>query len=267
MLQKDARKTVCKTVCQYNREPLSDTDMQKLTDIAGDYRTVKNYVYQRYGGIASLPKIYPGYTVQNEMTASGLRGELGIPSVYFYLAVFDALGDIKSQWTKTRAAVRKAVGQNDNFTGEEKHYLRFCLKANDAFEGALMQKPPKDWNLPPEIRKRYEELSGRLGTNVPDKLLRYLCRKVRRHHVKPHSETADGFFSSGGTHRYADHGIYLTTKERRRRIFIPLTDSNKYKSQIYVRLFPEKNSVELKTPIQTAVHYHPDYVNQVGISL
>ena len=71
MLQKDARKTVCKTVCQYNREPLSDTDMQKLTDIAGDYRTVKNYVYQRYGGIASLPKIYPGYTVQNEMTASG----------------------------------------------------------------------------------------------------------------------------------------------------------------------------------------------------
>lgn len=267
MPQKDARKTVCKTVCQYNREPLSDTDMQKLTDIAGDYRTVKNYVYQRYGGIASLPKIYPGYTVQNEMTASGLRGELGIPSVYFYLAVFDALGDIKSQWTKTRAAARKAVGQNDNFTGEEKHYLRFCLKTNDAFEGALMQKQPKDWNLPPEIRKRYEELSGRLGTNVPDKLLRYLCRKVRRHHVKPHSETADGFFSSGGTHRYADHGIYLTTKERRRRIFIPLTDSNMYKSQIYVRLFPEKNSVELKAAIQTAVHYHPDYVSQVGISL
>ena len=267
MPQKDARKTVCKTVCQYNREPLSDTDMQKLTDIAGDYRTVKNYVYQRYSGIASLPKIYPGYTVQNEMTASGLRGELGIPSVYFYLAVFDALGDIKSQWTKTRAAVRKAVGQNDNFTGEEKHYLRFCLKANDAFEGALMQKPPKDWNLPPEIRKRYEELSGRLGTNVPDKLLRYLCRKVRRYHVKSHSQTADGFFSSGGTHRYADHGIYLTTKERRRRIFIPLTDNNKYKSQIYVRLFPEKNSVELKAAIQTAVHYHPDYVSRVGISL
>ena len=104
MPQKDTRKTVCKTVCQYNREPLSDTDMQKLTDIAGDYRTVKNYVYQRYSGIASLPKIYPGYTVQNEMTASGLRGELGIPSVYFYLAVFDALGDIKSQWTKTGAA-------------------------------------------------------------------------------------------------------------------------------------------------------------------
>ena len=39
--------------------------MKKLQEIAGDYRTVKNYVYQRYGGIKSLSKIYPGYTVQN----------------------------------------------------------------------------------------------------------------------------------------------------------------------------------------------------------
>lgn len=267
MSEKNARKTVCKTVCQYNREPLSDADMQKLTDIAKDYRTVKNYVYQRYGGIASLPKIYPGYTVQNEMTASGLRGELGIPSVYFYLAVFDALGDIKSHWTKTRTAVRKDVGKNEHFTREEKHYLRFCLKTYDAFEGALMQRPPKEWKLPTEIRRRYEELSVCLTAETKEKLHRYLCRKVRRHHVKSHSEAADGFFSSGGTHRYADHGIYMTTKERRRRIFIPLTDGNTYKSQIYVRLLPEKNGVELKAAIQTAVRHHPDYVRQVGISL
>ena len=89
-----ARKTICKTVCQYSKSPVSDSDMRKLLDIAKDYRAVKNYVYQRYGSISSLPKLYPGYTIQNEMTASGLRAELGIPSVYFYLAVFDALGEI-----------------------------------------------------------------------------------------------------------------------------------------------------------------------------
>lgn len=195
MTSATTRKTVCKTVCQYNKEPLSDADMQKLTDIARDYRAVKNYVYQRYGGIASLPKLYPGYTVQNEMTVSGLRGELGIPSVYFYLAVFDALGDIKSQWTRTRTAVQKAVGQNDNFTGEEKHYLRFLIKTNDAFEGALLQRPPEEWKLPPDIRKRYEELSRCLKTGAEDKLRRYLCRKVRKYHVKSHAEAADGFFT------------------------------------------------------------------------
>jgi len=89
--------TICKTIHQYNKLPISSEDMQKLLDIAKDYSKVKDYVYLRFGGIGSLGKLYPGYTVQNEMTESGLRSKLGLPSVYFYLAVFDALGDIKSQ--------------------------------------------------------------------------------------------------------------------------------------------------------------------------
>ena len=72
---------ICKTVHQYNKESVSDTDMHKLLDIAEDYRKVKNYVYDRFGGIGSLSKIYPGYTVQNEMTASGYRETLGLPAV------------------------------------------------------------------------------------------------------------------------------------------------------------------------------------------
>lgn len=266
-MRKAARETICKTVCQYSKEIVPDADMKKLLAVAKDYCAVKNYVYQRYGGIASLPKLYPGYTIQNEMTASGLRTELGIPSVYFYLAIFDALGDIKSQWSRTKTAVRQDVGANDNFSEEEKHYLRFLIKTNDAFEGVLLQISPKDWAFPAELRRRYEELSKTIEPERAIRLQRYLCRKVRKYHVKSHSDAADGFFSSRGTHRYGDHGIYITTKERRKRIFIPLTDGNEYKSQIYVKLFPEKNSVELKAAIQTAVHFHPDYVNQVGISL
>ena len=81
--------------------------MDKLLEIARDYRDVKNHIYTRYGGISGLSKIYPGYTVQNEMTGSGLRERLNMPSVYFYLAVFDALGDIKSQWTRTKSKLLK----------------------------------------------------------------------------------------------------------------------------------------------------------------
>ena len=84
--------TICRTVRQYSRMPVPAENMRKLQEVAEDYRRVKNYVYARYGGIGSLSKIYPGYTVQNEMTRSGLRDSMGMPSVYFYLAVFDALG-------------------------------------------------------------------------------------------------------------------------------------------------------------------------------
>ena len=115
--------------------------MQKLQEIAEDCKSVRNYVYNRFGGIGGLSKLYPGYTAQNEMTKSGLRDRLGLPSVYFYLAVFDALGDIRGQWTRTKSKVRTLAGQNENLTEEEKHYLRFLIKVPNAFEAVLNQKP------------------------------------------------------------------------------------------------------------------------------
>ena len=86
---------IFKTVYQYSSAPIPEKDMARLQEIAEDCCKVRNYVYGRYGGIGGLAKLYPGYTVQNEMTKSGLRESLGLPSVYFYLAIYDALGDIK----------------------------------------------------------------------------------------------------------------------------------------------------------------------------
>ena len=100
---------------------IPEEDMQKFQEIASDYSKVKNYVYARYSGIGSLGKLYPGYTVQNEMTSCGLRGQLGMPSVYFYLAVFDALGDIKCQWTRTKTKLLELIAANGSLAEAEKH--------------------------------------------------------------------------------------------------------------------------------------------------
>lgn len=282
---------VCKTIHQHSKEPVRETDMQKLLEIAEDYRKVKNYVYSRYGGIASLSKIYPGYTVQNEMTDSGFRETLGMPSVYFYLAVFDALGDIKSQWTRTKTKIKKLVNQNEGFTEEERHYLRFLLKVSNAFEAVLNQKPLRQSSqgqrepqaqkikaeiaqvhnrqgeeivkLPRAVQKQYEELAAKVET---EKLHRYLCRQVRKHHVKLHTDRADGFTIAERAYRYADHGIYISIKEKRKRVFVPLTDNNRYKSQLYVKLYPAEQSIEIKVPINVAVHNHSDYRKQIGVS-
>ena len=140
--------TVCKIIRQYNKGRIPEEDMQKLLRIARDYADVKDHVYQRYGGIRSISKLYPGYTVQNEMTRSGLREKLGLPSVYFYLAVFDALGDIKSQWSRTKKRVEKNIQANENLVPEERHYLRFVMKQSRCFEAVLTGREirlPEDW--------------------------------------------------------------------------------------------------------------------------
>lgn len=252
---------ICKTVRQYSKGPISPEDMGKLQEIADDCCKVKNYVYDRFGGIRSLPKLYPGYTVQNEMTASDLRKSLGLPSVYFYLAIFDALADIKSQWNRTKGKVLKLIHANENLTPEEKHYLRFILKVSNAFTAVLNQEPVE---LPGEIGKKYEELSAKTDT---EKMNRYLCRQVRKYHGKQHTDRAAGFSVSERAYRYEDHGIYLATKEKCRRVFVPLTDNNRYKSQLYIKLFPDKNRIEVMAPVYMSVRSYEEYTGCVGISM
>ena len=253
--------TICKTVRQYNSEPIPEADMRKLQEIAKDYRTVKNYVYQRYGGIKSLSKLYPCYTVQNEMTASGLRASLGLPSVYFYLAVFDALGDIKNQWTQTKSRIEKCIRENENLTPEDRHYLRFVMKQSDCFEAILLER---------EIRlsEAWEKTFRNVRTGVDEnRLNRYLCRQVRRHLKKIHTDTADGFSVSEKAYRYDDHGIYLAIKEKRKRIFIPLTDNNRYTKQLYIRIFPEDGKIVIHAPVEINVRQHEDYHKEIGLAV
>lgn len=253
--------TICKTVRQYNSEPVSESDMRKLLEIAKDYGTVKNYVYQRYGGVKGLPKLYPGYTVQNEMTASGLRAQLGLPSVYFYLAVFDALGDIKNQWTQTKGRIEKCIRDNQNLRPEDRHYLRFVMKQSRCFEAILLEE---EVQLSEEWEKSFLEV--RTGVEE-ERLNQYLRRQVRRHLHKLHTDTADGFAVSEKAYRYEDHGIYLAIKEKRKRVFIPLTDNNRYTKQLYVRIFPEDGNIVIHAPVEVKVRRNEDYQKEVGLAV
>ncbi len=257
-----ASDTLYKTVNQYNKEPISAADMQRLAELAQDYCSVKNYVYQRYGGIGSLSKLYPGYTVQNEMTASGLRKQLGMPSVHFYCAVFDALGDIKSQWSHTKARVEKNIRENENMTPEDRHYLRFVMKQSQCLEAVLLEREPllaENWRQP------YEEV--RATVQDEHRLQQYLRRQIRRQLKKMHTETADGFSVTQKGYRYADHGIYLSVKESRKRVFIPLTDSNCYSRQLYIQLDREKGNVRIAVPVEQKIKQCVEYQNEIGLAL
>lgn len=260
--------TIYRTIHQYSAVPMPSEEMEKLMEIAKDYRTVKNYVYQRYGGINSLAKLYPGYTVQNEMTKCGLRPQLGLPTVFFYCAVFDALGDIKSQWSHTKNRVEKRIRENENLTPEDRHYLRFILKQSRCFEAVLA-------HIEPVLEGQWKETWDSVRKGVDERRLRnYLCRQVRKHFRKLHTDISDSFSVTSRGYRYGDngsegfcHGIYLATKESRRRIFIPLTDGNRYERQLRFILYPEEGKVKINVPVETKAKIYESCQNEVGIAL
>lgn len=253
--------SIYKTIYQYNKAPVPDRDMARLQEIAEDCRRVRNYVYERYGGIGGLSKIYPGYTVQNEMTRSGLRERLGLPSVYFYLAIFDALGDIKSQWSRLKKQVEKNIQANENLTPEDRHYLRFVMKQSRCFEAVVNGR---EITLSEEWMETYRTVCS--GVN-PHKLNQYLRRQVRRHLGRPHADRAEGFTISSKAYKYGEHGIYLTMKESRKRLFIPLTDNNRYARQIYIRLHPGDGNITLYVPVEVRQRYPAGYDGEMGIAL
>lgn len=260
-----AQETVFKTVHQYSRNPIPKEDMEKLEDIARDYCHVKNYVYQHYSGIGSLSKIYPGYTVQNEMTGSGLRTRLGLPSVFFYCAIFDALGDIKSRWSHTKIKVEKNIRKNPNLTPEDKHYLRFVMKQSQCFEAVLLKK-----NI--VLGQGWQESYDSIRAGMDEyRLNQYLRRQVRKHLQKMHTDAEDGFSVTAKAYRYGDdgdrYGIYVSTKENRKRVFIPLTDSNRYSRQIFIHLYPKERKIKIDIPVEKKVKAMPEYCNEIGLAV
>lgn len=267
---------ICKAIHQYSSEKISREDMERLLDIARGCRAVRNYVFQRYGGIKSLGKLYPGYTVQNEMTASGLREKLNLPSVYFYPAVFNALREIKTQWAHVKRNIYAAINENERFTPEDKHYLRFVVKVDGCFENILNGKPVQ---VPDTMREKYEsivlELPGDTDEHMGN-LNRYLCRQARKKLCKLHTDKFLYFSVWERGYRYGKsknwegrecQGIFLTTKERRKRIFVPLTDTNQYSGVLDIKLKPEKDSIEIVVSVFAHIRKHKDYTNEIGISL
>ena len=201
-----SQKTIFKTIYQYNKEPLSKADMDRLVEIARDCGHVKNYVYAKYSGVNGLSKIYPGYTVQNEI-------------------------------------------------------LRFVMKQSQCFEGILTNR---EVILQGEWKEAYEKVSDKVDAY---RLNQYLRRQVRRHQKHPHTEAADGFSVSPKGYRYDDHGIYISMKEKRQRLFIPLTDNNHYARQIYLRLFPEEGNLVIGVPLELKPKKRKTCRAEIGVAM
>ena len=81
------------------------------------------------------------------------------------------------------------------------------------------------------------------------------------------TDVADRFSVRADGYRYGDHGIYISTKERRQRIFIELTDGNAYARQLEIRLIPRESSIDIQAPIDVRVRRHDDYTAHIGLAM
>lgn len=264
-------KKICKAIHQYSKGKISNENMDILMEIGHGCMVTKNYIYQRYGGIKSLEKLYPGYTIETEVKAAGFREKIGLPSVYFSAAMDRALGDIRIMWSQVKSGINDAASKNERFSPEDRHYIRFVIKVSGCFESILNGKPV---SVPKEMLPRYENILAELGDRSEERvknLNRYICRQTRKRLRKQHTDNETYFAIKMRGYRYGEldgvHGIFLTTKVNRKRIFIPLTDTNVYDRTLDIKLNPQKRTMEIIVPLFVNTRQHDDYTNEIGISL
>ncbi len=269
-LASDSKK-ICKAIHQYSKGKISSENMDTLMEIGHGCMVTKNYIYQRYGSIKSLEKLYPGYTIEAEVKEAGFREKIGLPSVYFSAAMDRALGDIRIMWAQVKSGINDAAGKNERFSPQDRHYIRFAVKVSGCFENILNGKPV---SVPKEIQPKYEMILAELGDEREQRvrnLNRYICRQARKRLRRQHTENETYFSIKMQGYRYGEldgeHGIFLTTKINRKRMFIPLTDKNVYDRILDIKLNPQKRTIEIIVPLFVNIRQHEDYINEIGISL
>ena len=241
-----------KIVWQYT-ESLPEETMDFLRGIAGDYVKVKASVYERYSGIASLGRLASLYDIMTQMRPCGLREQLDLPSVYYELAVRDAVSDIKGMWGMLKNKIRTLIAVNENLNDEDRLYLRTVLKLDPVYAAILNREE----YLMPEKAAGLERDTKRLNN-----LLR---RMTRRYLVKPASCRADSFCVSPGGYSYRDGFLCIVSRVPRNRIRLPLKDARECDRQI--RICIRKNDAAIAIPVNVRKRKHVDFQNTIFVHL
>lgn len=242
--------TVTKTVWQYS-EALPEETMEFLRGIARDYNRVKDCVYGRYSGIGGLDRLAPAYGILNEMRRCGLRESLGLPSVYYELAVADAVADIRSAWGTVRRKVGALIAANGNLGADDRAYLRTVLRLDGVYAAVLNRRE----HATPRNAQGLDVDAARL-----DNLLRRLTRKCL---TRPAPRADSSFRISPNGYSYGGGAIRVAGREPRRRVPIPLRDGRSFDRQILVRVMGDR--VALAVPVGARVRRHPDYAGTVYV--
>lgn len=244
--------TMTKIVWQYS-EPLPEETMVFLREIAEDCCKVKNYVYERYSGVKNLNSLTPVYTILNEMRYCGLREQLNLPTVYYELAIADAVTNIKSSWSIVKNKVGEKITANENLSDNDRIYLRTVLKMGSVYAAVLN-------------RQEYEMPRNAIGLDIDVKRLNnLLCRLTRRTLTQPKTDNISSFRISPNGYSYKDGVIRIVCRVPRKRISIPLKDKRTFDRQIQVHI--KDNFVALAVPIEAKVKKHQDYTNTVYIHI
>ena len=206
-------------------------------------RNIKNYVWSRYSGIGSLLK-QSGWTIRDELIQEDLLSKK-ITKTFSRTAIEKSASTIKSNWTRTKKSVKKAIAQNENLTKDDKHYLYLCLKHTPTLYNILNYK---------KIDYTTDYLKD-LKVDV-HRLNNLLRRYIRRYKTKAHTNKANVILPSS-LYKFnpSNNEFTLTGKKRNSKVKITLIGNvPKLKGTLELVKNQKSNQYYLHVPLDRIIN-------------
>ena len=206
-------------------------------------RNIKNYVWSRYSGIGSLLK-QSGWTIRDELIQKDLLSKK-ITKTFSRTAIEKSASTIKSNWTRTKKSVKKAIAQNENLTKDDKHYLYLCLKHTPTLYNILNYK---------KIDYTTDYLKD-LKVDV-HRLNNLLRRYIRRYKAKPYTKKANVILPSS-LYKFnpSNNEFTLTGKKRNSKVKITLIGNvPKLKGTLELVKNQKSNQYYLHVPLDRIIN-------------
>ena len=206
-------------------------------------RNIKNYVWSRYSGIGSLLK-QSGWTIRDELIQEDLLSKK-ITKTFSRTAIEKSASTIKSNWTRTKKSVKKAIAQNENLTEDDKHYLFLCLKHTPTLYNILNYK---------KIDYTTDYLKD-LKVDV-HRLNNLLRRYIRRYKTKAHTNKSNVILPSS-LYKFnpSNNEFTLTGKKRNSKVKITLIGNvPKLKGTLELVKNQKSNQYYLHVPLDRIIN-------------
>lgn len=205
-------------------------------------RNIKNYVWSRYSGIGSLLK-QSGWTIRDELIQEDLLSKK-ITKTFSRTAIEKSASTIKSNWTRTKKSVKKAIAQNENLTKDDKRYLYLCLKHTPTLYNILNYK---------KIDYTTDYLKD-LKVDV-HRLNNLLRRYIRRYKTKAHTNKSNVILPSS-LYKFnpSNNEFTLTGKKRNSKVKITLIGNvPKLKGPLELVKNQKSNQYYLHVPLDRVI--------------
>lgn len=206
-------------------------------------RNIKNYVWSRYSGIGSLLK-QSGWTIRDELIQEDLLSKK-ITKTFSRTAIEKSASTIKSNWTRTKKSVKKAIAQNENLTEDDKRYLFLCLKHTPTLYNILNYK---------KIDYTTDYLKD-LKVDV-HRLNNLLRRYIRRYKTKAHTNKSNVILPSS-LYKFnpSNNEFTLTGKKRNSKVKITLIGNvPKLKGTLELVKNQKSNQYYLHVPLDRIIN-------------